>query len=1542
MAMAAVAQEEAEDSPFRPGLVATYSAGGQAATRVDEVVAFDWQDAAADERLAAGEFAATWRGRLWARGAGEYRLSCYVQGEVEIKLGGKTLIEGRSEQPGWLESQPVALDFDHHPIEIQYRRNTPQGQLKLFWSGPDFRLEPLPAWALVHEREQSPVVVFERGRQLAAALRCGACHKDKSASMVTAPALDRLSGNVNEAWLVDWLASHGEGKASGSSRRMPDLGMSREEAEAVAAWLVREPAVKNEPRIEQKETKVTKDDSTSKTTADSKSKKKKGEEKPKPSAEEGEKLLLTRGCLACHQLGALGLSGLFGGGDLTALFQKRPADFFMRWLADPGAINREHRMPVFQFTADEMTSLGLWAKRVAAVGNALRGVPSAAEKSSKRELIKHGEKLVASFKCAACHSLSREKTVTPAADQKELTAASDWARSCAGQPRREKGQPGYRLVKEDAEALKTYYTTARPSSGRLSMQARGRDLLAQLNCLACHQREGVERATLAGVGGPALAGASLSHPTGDKEMVGTAHPTLPALQDKLAAVAEAHGDLAALVPAMTPPALNSVGDKLVDAALEESIVRKGRPHRPYLLVQMPKFELSKEQLGALTAYFVATDRISERRPHAPREEPKADAGPTAGLVSRSETATKAAFAAAGPRLVTTDGLACTSCHQVGSVLPMKAPLNARGPDMSMLGSRIRREWFDRWCNNPARIVPRMEMPAVKIPVRGVLNDNVEDQLAAVWHILNTPGFQPPEPDPVRVLRLSGIPEKNERPIVIHDVVKDGEKTYLFPLVIGLPNRHNVLFDLETNRLAAWWLGDTARQRTKGKSWYWEMGGKSIFEPGFSDSELSLWIEGKQRFPEAISQFQCELGEYSARTSFPETKQPAEVILNVERSFPTTEVSISNGGKFIKVGGSDWFWELNGSDGIGVRRDIALQGHGTVNRANFRVVSEQAARAGNWDPKSRTFRVSGIADTFIRVGAPEQMVWNGDGTISVFDQGATSSESPRKGFRSHDNATGHYWGVIFQIDYLTSLPADKYIAETPPSVQVAPSEILLAPGFIAHRLPLSPSIMPSALAWESTDDLIFGTLKGEIYRVKSTSDGGPQYHESLIVDGFATPYGIQAGVHPLLNGGNQPIIDVATKDGLLRVWTDDEGTTAGVETVAAGWGHTDDYHDWTVGLIRSDQGEYYVSLPCQQDQRSEAAAAYRGKIIKLTPRSKPTITFPRLFDIEIISAGHRFPMGMARNREGELFVTDNQGNYNPFNELNHVKKGAHFGFINALEKEKGFVPPPLTEPAINIPHPWTRSVNGICFLETPEGLRRVGSAHQDAASDSATKNKVGTDAKVGTAHPTSIFGPLEGHLVGCEYDTRRLIRMSLDKVNGEYQGCCYPLSIPPADVEKGLLGPIVCAIKPTTGELYVGEIRDSGWGASNNIGQITKIKIEPEKLPCGIAEVRATKNGFAIDFFKPVDRAKAANLDSYSIESYRRESTPAYGGPDIDRRPEKIVSAAVSEDGKRVTLVLPELRTRHVYELRLKNMTPGGGMFHPDEAHYTLKQIPKEE
>jgi hypothetical protein len=786
-----------------------------------------------------------------------------------------------------------------------------------------------------------------------------------------------------------------------------------------------------------------------------------------------------------------------------------------------------------------------------------------------------------------------------------------------------------------------------------------------------------------------------------------------------------------------------------------------------------------------------------------------------------------------------------------------------------------------------------------VPIRGVLNEKIDDQLAAVWHILNTPGFEPPEPNPVRVLRLSGVPERNERPIVIHDVMKDGDKTYLFPLVIGLPNRHNILFDLETNRLAAWWLGDTARQRTKGKSWYWETGAKSIVDPGLSRSELSILIGESEVFPRTASQFIADLDMYGPIAS---GRKSNGLQVETRLTFPVSDVPTRKAPPETDVQVTQFFSTLP-AESAGFRRTVRVQGRGKVDQVRLQVVSPELARECQWDGISQSLSLPGQSGITVRVISPLAIAWHDDGSL-------LAPTDPRPQLPGS-------WFANFSFEYVTALSNDQYLADAPPVVPVTAASVEVAPGFSARRLPLADDIMPSGFAWTRRGDLVFGTLKGQAFLAFDSNRDEEEDTLRLATDGLATPYGIHAG---------EGYLDVLAKDGIFRLMHFDEQDGAKiVQRVAGGWGCTDDYHDWAVGLVPDGKDKYLVALPCQQDGRSDPAAAYRGKILRVTP-DRQSAGSKRTDFFQVVSSGHRFPMGLARNRDGELFVTDNQGNYNPFNELNHVRQGAHFGFINALEKEKGFKVPPLDEPAIDIPHPWTRSVNGICFLETPV--------------ERASSLVPGTKQAGTLALRKSIFGPLEGHLVGCEYDTRRLIRMSLQKVGDTYQGAAYPLSIPTEDVEKGLLGPIVCAVKPTTGELYVGEIRDSGWGAGNNIGQIVKIKIELEKLPCGIAEVRATSTGFTIDFFQPVDRAKAGDAASYSISSYRRESTPAYGGNDIDRRTESIKSIALDDSGKRVTLTLPELRAGHSYELKLKNLTPGGGVFHPDEAHYTLRKIPQ--
>ncbi len=101
---------------------------------------------------------------------------------------------------------------------------------------------------------------------------------------------------------------------------------------------------------------------------------------------------------------------------------------------------------------------------------------------------------------------------------------------------------------------------------------------------------------------------------------------------------------------------------------------------------------------------------------------------------------KKELTASGARLVTADGFGCTSCHKIGEWTPKKVALNARGTELSVLGDRMRKPWFDRWVRNPARIVPRMEMPSIVTPARKILDENLDHQLAAVWHVLNQPGL----------------------------------------------------------------------------------------------------------------------------------------------------------------------------------------------------------------------------------------------------------------------------------------------------------------------------------------------------------------------------------------------------------------------------------------------------------------------------------------------------------------------------------------------------------------------------------------------------------------------------------------------------------------------------------------------------------------------------------------------------------------------------------------------------------------------------------
>lgn len=1374
----ALGQDDLLDDLPQPGLIGHYEdGGGHSHDRIDTAMSFDWSTTAPMPQLAAGEFRVVWQGQILLRASGSYRFACEASGDVSVSVNDTVLLNSETSSRNWAEGQSVEMRAGMHEITIEFKKSSADASMRLFWSGPKFGWEPINPANLLHYVDEEPDGAIARGQTLSEALRCTACHDiPGSIETMAAPALDRLAGNVQPNWLVNRLMR--ESSNGSAVAKMPHFGLTQQQGRAIAAHLLAES--KRSHGLPKRLPKV-------------KPKKKKGQTIVADAAERGEQLLISLGCLSCHQVGELGVSSLLGGGDLAKSAGKRPADFFQRWLSNPGEINKHHRMPAFELSGAEASDLASYFEQTTKETGGTSWLKD-------QSLIESGRQLVAQHRCAACHWIDEKRNPDRFSERTSLAADSDWAVSCTGSGHADR--PSYTLGMDDQQALQKFVSavsSVKQASGRTPQ---GHDLLRRSGCLACHKRG-------TGAGNSAIA------------------------MD----VSKRYADVIEHVAVLTPPSLNAIGDKFQDQALASVIRGKAQPRRDWLSVRMPKFRFSDAEAKRLADWFVQQDRVPTTQP---LDDP---------------SYRKEELLAVGPRLVTSNGFGCTSCHAIGSVSPTKAPVNTRGPNLAGLDKSMRKAWFTRWVADPLRVVPRVEMPAITLPIKGLLDDDLDRQIDAVWHVVNLEGFRPPKPDPVRVVRQTGL-DPGARGHLLTDVLRLGDSQYIKPLLIGLSNRHNVLIDLSENQLVGWWLGDTAFQQTEGKTWYWEAGGANLLEhSGSSASEMSLVTANNELEPLRRGQFLTELDGW---------EHTAEGLLVKHRLTFLSDASEP--------------------------RTIRLEQQFSVAR------SEQGSTG--W---IRQIRVDGLPDqSRLRIRpAPANLSLEGDTLVDDSGASLRVTADSAASFET-DGSVLLGEGETLRLQYMTGLPVDTLTPPAVPATPEATTRLDVVPGFEATELALPGDVLPTGLSWDPAGTLFITELKGRVIRaIDSDGDGMPD-KANVFGDELAAPFGLQA---------HAGYVDVINKYALLRLHDlDGNGQADRVETLASGWGHTADYHDWAVGLPASGDGGYYAAFPCQQDDRSEAAASLRGTVVRLDPR-QPTADNPHRFKIETLTGGHRFPIGIARNHAGELFVTDNQGNYNPFNELNHVVAGRRYGFINKLERSPDFNPP-LTAPAIDIPHPWTRSVNGICFLETPKGI------------------------------DDSVFGPFEGHLVGCEYDTRRLIRMSLQHVGDTIQGAAYPLSYDVPPNGPPMLGPISCAVSPD-GAIFIGNLRESGWGAGQNTGSVVRLTLDQDSLPVGIAEVKATGNGFTIQFTGDVSAELANDPAHYAIQSYTRKSTPQYGGDDIDNRSEPIKSLRYDPASRSVAIELEDMRRGYVYEFNLDRLLEDEqSVFFPARAFYTLRVVPE--
>ena len=304
------------------------------------------------------------------------------------------------------------------------------------------------------------------------------------------------------------------------------------------------------------------------------------------------------------------------------------------------------------------------------------------------------------------------------------------------------------------------------------------------------------------------------------------------------------------------------------------------------------------------------------------------------------------------------------------------------------------------------------------------------------------------------------------------------------------------------------------------------------------------------------------------------------------------------------------------------------------------------------------------------------------------------------------------------------------------------------------------------------------------------------------------------------------------------------------------------------------------------------------------------------------AGMRSPSGLGANLDGDMFYSDQQGNWVATNSLHHLRSGAFFHHPESLASVAH--PESPIQPVSEIPDglPFPEALRNLSILKPPAvwlPYKKVGQSATDIVAD-ASGGK---------------FGPFAGQLFVGEFTQSSINRVYLEKIDGEYQGACFPF-------REGFASAVLRMEQGTDGSLFVG-LSNRGWSSLGPASYGLQRLVWSGQLPMEIQEMRAQPDGFELVFTKPADRATASNVSSYQLASHTYRYHAQYGSDDILEQELKVTRAEVSPDGLRVRLYAGPLRKYFVHSLSAAGIrsVEGDPLLHSN-AYYTLNSIPTRD
>lgn len=473
--------------------------------------------------------------------------------------------------------------------------------------------------------------------------------------------------------------------------------------------------------------------------------------------------------------------------------------------------------------------------------------------------------------------------------------------------------------------------------------------------------------------------------------------------------------------------------------------------------------------------------------------------------------------------------------------------------------------------------------------------------------------------------------------------------------------------------------------------------------------------------------------------------------------------------------------------------------------------------------------------------------------------------------------GEYWG--------TAEEEAKYyrIVEIP-----FPKEMELEAG--------SFEVLPDVEPWHGR--LAVGTRRGDIYVVSGAFDDNPRTKFHRFAAGLDEVMGLSY---------KDDAFFVTQQTEVTRITdTNGDGRADNFETLSDAWGFRN-YHEFAFGSDPDADGNIWVALCLSESYRSKVP--FRGWCVKVTPDGK---TIP-------VCSGIRSPCGIGPNEHGVMFYAESQGPWNGSCSLKVLEPGGFMGHPVSfnwypLAKELGPAPiEPNTRSRLMVER---ERVKQLVPYAVVFPYIKMGRSISGFVVDR-------TGGK---------FGPFENQIFIGDFSLSVVMRATTEKVNGVWQGACYPF-------REGLAtGLLACQFTPQ-GDLIVGGT-NRGWPVRGPRPYALQRLDWTGRVPFEVKQINACPDGFLVRFTKPVDRAIASRPEAYSLTTYTHIYQQGYGSPEVDHTTPTVTSANVSADGLQVHLTIAGLVQGHVHDfdfhqVRSDNNAP---LLHA-KAYYTLNEIP---